>query len=80
MVGSPFSDPPSGDGEVQGTFCQWRTHHHGHLPFTANPRTENLEFRAFDSSRFLISRGGIPRPVGGISQIFGVSDSYFADS
>ena len=29
-----------------------------------NPQTENLESRGRDSSRFIISRGGIPRSVG----------------
>ena len=30
----------------------------------ANLRAEILDFRGFDSSRVLISRGGIPRPMG----------------
>ena len=35
-----------------------------HCSVTANPRTENLDFRVFDSSMFLILRGGIPRSKG----------------
>ena len=31
---------------------------------TANLRTKILDFRGFDSSRILILRGGIPRPIG----------------
>ena len=31
---------------------------------TAYLRTEILDFRGFDSSRILILRGGIPRPIG----------------
>ena len=30
---------------------------------TANLRTKILDFRGFDPSRILISRGGIPRPI-----------------
>ena len=37
---------------------------------TANLRTEILDFRGFDSSRILISRGGIPRPVRDLPEIF----------
>ena len=32
-------------------------------PSTANLRTKILDFRRLDSSRILISRGGIPRPI-----------------
>ena len=32
--------------------------------YTVNLRTKILDFRGFDSSRILISRGGIPRPIG----------------
>ena len=39
---------------------------------TANLCTKILDFRGFDSSRILNSRGGIPRPIGdfpeGLSQ------------
>ena len=45
---------------------------------TANPQTEDLDFHGFDSVRFLISGGGIPR--GGISQKFRLGDSQFAGS
>ena len=31
---------------------------------TANPRTNIMDFRGFDSRTMLISRGGIPRPIG----------------
>ena len=31
---------------------------------TANLRTEIMDFRGFDSSRILMLRGGIPRPIG----------------
>ena len=31
---------------------------------TANPPTNIVEFRGFDSSVILIVRGGIPRPIG----------------
>ena len=30
---------------------------------TANPRTNIMDFRGFDSSIILILRGGIPRPM-----------------
>ena len=33
-------------------------------PFTANFRTKILEVRGFDSSRILVLRDGIPRPIG----------------
>ena len=35
---------------------------------TANLRTTSLDFRGFDSSVFLILRGGIPRPVGNLPE------------
>ena len=33
-------------------------------PDTANLRTKIMDFRGFDSSRILMLRGGIPRPIG----------------
>ena len=39
------------------------------LPFvTPNLRTKILDFRGFDSSRILIVRGGIPRPIGNFTE------------
>ena len=35
----------------------------------ANPCTKILDFRGFDSSIILISRGGIPRPIGNFPEI-----------
>ena len=35
-----------------------------HRCYTANLRTKMLDFTGFDSSRTLVSRGGIPRPKG----------------
>ena len=35
----------------------------GENPGTANLRTKILDFGGFDSSRILILRGGIPRPI-----------------
>ena len=47
---------------------------------TANPqRTKHLDFRGFDSSRFVMLRGGIPRPIGNLSK-YRVHDSLFVDS
>ena len=37
---------------------------HGATSYTANFRTRILDFRGLDSSIVLISRGGIPRPIG----------------
>ena len=36
---------------------------------TVNPRTKSLDFRGFDSSRFLTSRRGIPRSIGDFLKI-----------
>ena len=35
-----------------------------HKRATSAPEIKNLDFRGFDSSRFLILRGGIPRSIG----------------
>ena len=35
---------------------------------TANPRTDIMDFRGFDSSMILILRGGISRPIGNFPQ------------
>ena len=35
---------------------------------TPNPPTNIVDFRGFDSSIILISRGGIPRPIGDFSE------------
>ena len=40
------------------------TVHHHHHPNSGNPRAENLDFKEFDSSMFLLLRGGIPRSMG----------------
>ena len=37
---------------------------HAKQAATANPRTTNLDFRGFGSSRFLIIRGETPRSIG----------------
>ena len=36
---------------------------------TACPQTENLDVQGFDSSRFVMSRGGIPRSTGNFPEI-----------
>ena len=36
------------------------------LSDTANPRTNIMDFRGYDSSIILIVRGGIPRPTGSL--------------
>ena len=35
----------------------------------ANPQTNDVDLRGFDSSRFLNLRGGIPRSIGNIPEI-----------
>ena len=41
---------------------------HGNVVGTANPRTNIVDFRGFDSNIILTSRGGILRPIGDFTE------------